>query len=88
MTAAQRLHDADWKRQDIDGLARGLLAGGVGTALSALVGGCGISASASSVGLTAAARATSRAIGYAVAGIFLALALVPKWSLLVLNRNL
>ena len=85
MTAAQRLNDADWKRQDIDGLARGLLADSVGTALSALAGGCGISASASSVGLTAAARATSRTIGYAVAGIFVALALVPKWSLLVLS---
>ena len=85
LTAAQRLHDADWKRQDLDGLGRGLLADGIGTVVAALIGACGVSASAASVGLTAAARATSRVIGYAVAVIFLGLAFVPKWALLVLG---
>jgi xanthine permease XanP len=85
MTAAQRLNDADWHRQDLDGLSRGLLADGLGSVFSALIGGGGIAASASSVSLTAAARATSRRIGYAVAAGFLILSLVPRFSLLVLT---
>lgn len=85
MTAAQKLNDADWHRQDLDSLSRGLLADGLGTVVSALIGGGGVSASGSSVSLTAAARATSRRIGYAVAAAFLILSLVPRFSLLVLT---
>jgi NCS2 family nucleobase:cation symporter-2 len=84
ITAAQRLADADWKRQDIDGLSRGLLADGLGTIVSALIGGGGVSVSGSAVGLTAAARATSRAIGSVASVGFACLALVPKFALLVL----
>ena len=85
LTAAQRLADRDWKRQDIDGLSRGLLADSIGTILSAAIGASGVSSSGSSVGLTAAARATSRAIGYGVALIFVALAFVPKFAFLVIT---
>jgi xanthine permease XanP len=85
MTAAQRLNDADWHRQDLAGLSRGLLADGLGTIVSALIGGGGVSLSGSSVSLTAAARATSRTIGYAVAVGFLLLSLVPRFSLLILT---
>ena len=85
MTAAQKLHDADWHRQDLNGLSRGLLADGLGTIVSALLGGGGVSAGGSSVSLTATARATSRTIGYAVAVGFLVLSLVPRFSLLILT---
>jgi xanthine permease XanP len=85
MTAAQRLNDADWRRQDLDGLSRGLFADGLGSLFSALIGGGGIAAAGSSVSLTAAARATSRRIGYAVAVGFLFLSLVPRFSLLILT---
>ena len=85
LTAAQRLNDAGWKRQDMPGLSRGLLADGIGTLIAALIGGAGVAASGSSVGLSANARATSRAIGYAVAVGFLLLALVPKFALVVLG---
>jgi xanthine permease XanP len=85
MTAAQRLNDADWHRQDLDGLSRGLLADGLGVIVSAVIGGGGVSLAGSSVSLTAAARATSRRIGYAVAGGFVILSLVPRFSLLILT---
>lgn len=49
LTAAQRLNDADWHRQDLPGIARGLLADGLGTIGSALSGGAGVAASATSV---------------------------------------
>jgi xanthine permease XanP len=85
LTAAQRLNDADWKRQDLDGLSRGLLADGLGTMLAALLGGAGVSASGSSVGLTSAARATSRSIGYVAAGFFLVASLFPIFAVLVIG---
>jgi xanthine permease XanP len=85
MTAAQKLNDADWHRQDLDGLSRGLFADGLGALVSALIGGGGISAAGASVSLTAAARATSRRIGYAVGVGFLILSLVPRFSLLILT---
>jgi xanthine permease XanP len=84
LTAAQRLNNADWRRQDLDGLSRGLLADGLGTMIAALLGGAGVSASGSSVGLTSTARATSRSIGYVAAGFFLAASLLPKFSVLVI----
>jgi NCS2 family nucleobase:cation symporter-2 len=85
MTAAQRLNDADWHRQDLGGLSRGLLADGLGAIVSALIGGGGVSSGGSSVSLTAAARATSRTIGYAVAAGFVIVSLVPRFSLLILT---
>ncbi|MBV9352182.1 MAG: hypothetical protein JOZ23_11705, partial [Mycobacterium sp.] len=57
---------------------------GSGALVGALIGGAGVSASGSSVGLAANARAISAVIGYAVAGLFLLLALTPKFSVLVL----
>lgn len=85
LTAAQRLHDADWHRQDLNGLSRGLLADGLGVMLSASLGGAGVCASGSSVSLTATARATSRIVGYGAAATFLVLAVVPRFALLVLS---
>jgi xanthine permease XanP len=85
LTAAQRLNDADWRRQDLDGLSGGLLADGLGTMVSAVLGGGGISTSGSSVGLTSAARATSRSIGYVAAGFFLIASLLPVFAVLVIG---
>ena len=85
LTAAQRLNDADWNRQDLDGLSRGLLADGLGTAISALLGGTGVALAGSSVSLSAAARATSRVIGYGTAAAFLILAAVPRFAVLVIS---
>jgi NCS2 family nucleobase:cation symporter-2 len=59
LTAAQKLNDGNWNRQDLGSLSRGLLADGMAAAISALIGGGGIAMAGSSVSLTAAARATS-----------------------------
>ncbi len=84
LTAAQKLNDADWNRQDMGGLSRGLLADGLGTIVSALIGGAGVSVSGASIGLTATARTTSRIVGYVAAAVFLALSIVPRFSVVVL----
>ncbi len=85
LTAAQKLNDGNWNRQDLGSLSRGLLADGMAAAISALIGGGGISMAGSSVSLTAAARATSRTIGYAVSAGFLILSVVPRFSVLILS---
>jgi NCS2 family nucleobase:cation symporter-2 len=85
LTAAQKLNDGNWNRQDLGSLSRGLLADGMAAAISALIGGGGIAMAGSSVSLTAAARATSRTIGYAVSAGFLILSVVPRFSVLILS---
>lgn len=85
LTAAQKLNDGNWNRQDLGSLSRGLLADGMAAAISALIGGGGISMAGSSVSLTAAARATSRTIGYAVSAGFMILSVVPRFSVLILS---
>jgi xanthine permease XanP len=84
LTAAQKLNDADWNRQDLRGLSGGLMADGLGAVISALIGGAGVCAAGSSVSLTATSRATSRTLGYAVSAGFLVLSVVPRFSLAVL----
>ncbi len=45
VTAAQKMNDADWRRQDLPSLSGGVLADGLGAILAALLGGVGQSAS-------------------------------------------
>jgi xanthine permease XanP len=85
LTAAQRLNDADWKRQDLRNLSRGLYADALGSSATALLGGSGVAASAGAVGLAASSRVTSRSVGYAVAAGYILLSLSPKFALLVLS---
>ena len=85
LTAAQKLNDADWNRQDLRGLSRGMVADGLGSIISAMLGGGGVTSSGASISLTSAARATSRTLGYAVAAGFLILSVVPRFALVVLS---
>jgi NCS2 family nucleobase:cation symporter-2 len=85
LTAAQKLNDADWNRQDLRGLSGGLLADGLGAIISVLIGGGGICAAGSTVSLTAASRATSRTIGYVISVGLLVLSTVPRFTLAVLT---
>ena len=83
VTAAQKMNDADWRRQDLPSLSGGVLADGLGAILAALLGGVGQSASSAAVGLSASTQATSRSIAYAAALGFLLLSLFPKFAMLV-----
>ncbi len=85
LTAAQKLNDANWNRQDLGSLSRGLLADGLAAVISSLLGGGGVAVSGSAVSLTAVARATSRTIGYAVSAGFLILSVVPRFSAMILS---
>ena len=78
ITVCQRTNDADWVRPDGPRNARGVLADAVGTMVSGALGGVGLTTSTPSVGVAAATGVASRAINYAVAVIFVVLALTPK----------
>lgn len=80
VTTAQRINDADWKRPEMDNIARGIAGDGLGCLAGGLVSAPGMSSAASLVGLSSATQATSRAIAYAAATILLVVAFIPKIS--------
>lgn len=78
VTTAQRINDSDWKRPDMDNIARGIVGDGLGCLAGGIVSAPGMSSAASLVGLSSATQATSRAIAYAASTILLLVAFIPK----------
>ncbi|MEZ5584012.1 MAG: solute carrier family 23 protein [Candidatus Competibacteraceae bacterium] len=56
LTTCQKINSVDWKRPDMVGAARGVLASSLGTLCAGLLGGVGQSTSSSNVGLSIATR--------------------------------
>ena len=80
VTICQKINDADWVRPDMRSISGGALANGVTNILGGMFGAHGVSTYTSSVGLAAATGVTSRHVGYAIGGIFIVLAFMPKAS--------
>jgi NCS2 family nucleobase:cation symporter-2 len=80
VTICQKINDADWVRPDMRSISGGALANGVTNIVGGIVGAHGVSTYTSSVGLAAATGVTSRQVGYAIGGIFIVLAFMPKAS--------
>ena len=80
VTICQKINDADWVRPDMRSISGGALANGVTNILGGMFGAHGVSTYTSSVGLAAATGVTSRRVGYAIGGIFIVLAFMPKAS--------
>ncbi len=78
LTAAERLADADWVRPNYRRIGGGVLADGLGTGLSGLFCVFGVNVSASSVGLSEATGIASRVVAYAIGGIFVVMAFIPR----------
>lgn len=78
LTICQKTNDADWVRPDFQSISGGAMANGLGTALAGLMGTVGLNTSTSNVGLAGATGVTSRGVAFAVGGIYLALAFLPK----------
>ncbi len=79
----EKVNDDDWKEPDMRRIGGGLLADSACVALSGLLGGVASDTSASNVALSGASGATSRWIGVAAGGLFIALAFSPKISSLL-----
>jgi len=84
VTTCQRINNADWKSPEIPSIQKGILADGIGCALSGVLGTPGTSAAASLVGLSKASGATSRSIAWSIAFWLLLLACLPKLAMLIL----
>ena len=78
ITTCQKINDAEWKRPDLESIGGGILVDGLSAISGGLLGGMGQSTASGSVGLSIATGATSRRIGFTVAGILLFMAFVPK----------
>ncbi|MCM5570421.1 purine/pyrimidine permease [Burkholderiaceae bacterium FT117] len=83
VTSCQKTNDARWKRLDVRSTSGGIVASGLGNLAAGTLGGAGVGISGGSVGLAAATGATARTIGLVVAGMFLALAFMPKVTTLL-----
>lgn len=80
LTVAQRANDAAWKRPDISGISRGLLAEGMTNALCSLINGVAQTASGGAIGLAQASGVTSRIVAFVLGGLFIVLAFFPPFA--------
>jgi NCS2 family nucleobase:cation symporter-2 len=78
ITLCQRANDSDWVRTTMRPVVGGVLADGASTFLAGLLGSIGTNTATGSAALASATGVTSRAVAFAVGGIFLALGFFPK----------
>ena len=81
ITTCQKINDADWKRTDMKNVSQGILADGLSAVFGGLVGTMGQSTSSSNIGLSVGTGATSRRIAFAIGGILVLLAFLPKLAM-------
>ena len=79
---SQKANDADWVRADMRSISRGVVADGLGSVVAGGLGAHGVNSATAAVGLATATGVTSRYVAYAVAGVLLVLAFVPKLGFL------
>lgn len=82
VTTCQKANDAEWVRADMRSISRGVLADGFGSVIAGGIGASGVNSSTAAVGLASATGVQSRYVGYAVAGLLLILAFLPKLGFL------
>ncbi|WP_374443530.1 uracil-xanthine permease family protein [Stella sp.] len=78
MISVQRMNDADWRRADLRGAARGMVADGASCTVSSVLGGMPTHISSSNVGLAFATGATARIVATVTGAILVVAALCPR----------
>jgi len=78
ITTCQKINDVEWKRTDMKNVRHGIFAEGLTVVFSGLAGGMGQSISGSSIGMAIGTGATSRKIAFAIGGLLVISAFVPK----------
>ncbi len=73
----EMVNDDEWKEPDMRRIGDGLMADSISVAVSGVLGGVASDTSASNVALSKASGATSRWIGFAAGGLFIALGFSP-----------
>lgn len=77
ITIAQRANDSGWKRPDMDGVGRGLLAEGLTNIACSAINSVPQTASGGAVGLAVASGITSRVVAFVLGALFIVLAFFP-----------
>ena len=77
ITIAQRANDSGWKRPDMDGVGRGLLAEGLTNIVCSAINAVPQTASGGAVGLAEASGITSRVVAFVLGSLFIILAYFP-----------
>lgn len=77
ITTCQKINDREWVRPEFGSIERGVRADGIGTIVSGLIGSVGLNTFSGSIGLSQATRITARRVGFAIGGVFVALAFLP-----------
>ena len=83
VTTCQKLNDADWVRADMTSISRGVLADGLTNTLAGALGTGGVNSASAAVGLANATGILSRQVAYALAGLLVFLAFLPKLGVLL-----
>lgn len=83
VTTCQKASDTEWVRADMRSISRGVLADGCGTVLAGAMGASGVNTSTASVGLASATGVLSRNVAYAIAGVLILFAFVPKLGIIL-----
>jgi xanthine permease XanP len=78
ITTCQKINDRDWKHPDMRSIEGGMLADGIGCAVSGLLGTMGMNTGPSLVGVAKASGATSRYIAFATGAALILLSFLPK----------
>ncbi|MFC4352211.1 uracil-xanthine permease family protein [Fodinicurvata halophila] len=77
ITTCQKIAEADWVRPEMGSIERGVRADGLGTLLAGALGTVGMNTFSSSIGLSQATGIIQRRVGFAIGGLFIALAFSP-----------
>ena len=77
--AAQKSNDANWRKADMDNVAKGNTIDGIGSFISGFFGSMGQNISSSSIGVPVQTGVTCRSIAYSFAVILVVLAFCPKF---------
>jgi NCS2 family nucleobase:cation symporter-2 len=78
VTICQKLNDAEWVRPGMRSISGGVMANGLSTLTAGLLGTVGTNTMTSNVSLTGVTGITSRVVAYAIGGIFVLFAFMPK----------
>ena len=79
LTTCQQMNDAAWRRPDMESIAGGVIADGIGCVVGGVLAAPGMSASPSLVGIEKITGVTSRVIAWSIAGWLLALSCLPQF---------
>jgi len=78
VTTCQKINDSRWTRPDMKNISKGVMTDGLSDVAAGILGGSGQSTSSSNVGLSIATGVTSRVVAYALGGLLIAIAFIPK----------